>query len=333
MDEDSSGSLPRVRLLQVRGLDARRHREFSRVAFYPLSTRQSSRLTRLFPRHHYISFFQSSSTRLETVKALSTLYADPSNASSLSSFTERFKRRLLQMAFHDIDLSVRTTAIGILNHVDRSGMLDDEKRRQVGLLVFDSEGRVRKAVAGFFEGRWEEERDEMLEEIEGAQRRAKKSSQTSGRKKVVELEDQEVLKTRIGWKCLASMLVRFSHALDDASAPLNDDDESLEDPSARDAAEELKAWVDMAPKGRIGSAVESLWDKVENLRDWEGLVEFLGLDHSTGEDEDEETVDANGWKLDEDEEGCLIQVLVAGLRKVKAQAEKQVSCWFVFCVR
>lgn len=227
------------------------------------------------------------------------------------------------MAFHDIELSVRTTAIGILNHVDRSGMLDDEKRRQVGLLVFDSEGRVRKAVAGFFEGRWEEERDEMLEEIEGAERRKKKSNPAGGRKKkAAEDEDEEVIKARVGWKCLASMFVRFSHALDDASAPI-DADETMDDPSAREAAEELKAWVDMAPKGRIGSAVESLWDKVDKLRDCEGLVDFLGLDHSADDADDEAETD--GWKLDEDEEGCLLQVLVAGLRKVKADAEKKVS--------
>ena len=229
------------------------------------------------------------------------------------------------MAFHDIDLMVRTTAIAILNHVDRSGMLDDEKRRQVGLLVFDSESRVRKAVAGFFDGRWEEERDEMLEEIQGVERRKKKSQPAGGRSKknVDDEEDALVLKARVGWKCLAAMFVRFSHALDDASAPL-DADETMDDPSAREAAEELKAWVEMAPKGRIGSAVESLWDKVDKLRDCEGLVEFLGLDHSAADDTDEDA-ETEGWKLDEDEEGCLIQVLVAGLRKLKADAEKKVS--------
>ena len=192
---------------------------------------------------------------------------------------------------------------------------------------------MRKAVAGFFEGRWEEERDEMMEEIEGAERRAKKKSQSSAggsrkKKAIADEEDEgEALKAKVGWKCLASMLVRFSHALDDASAPI-DEDQTMDDPSARESAEELKSWVDMALKGRIGSAVESLWDKVEKLRHWEGLVEFLGLDHSRGENEDKEDetmADLEGWKLEEDEEGCLIQVLVAGLRKVKVQAEKQVS--------
>lgn len=222
------------------------------------------------------------------------------------------------MAFHDIDLSVRTTAIGLLNHIDRSGMLDDEKRRQVGLLIFDAEARVRKAVAGFFEGRWTEETEEMLEELEGASRKGKNAA-----RKTNEDSDDSTTKERVGWKCLASMLVRFTWALDEASR--EDDDDQVPEPAAREAAEYLKNWAESTTKTRVASAVESLWDKVEGLKDWEGLVKFLSLDHSgEAEDGDGAGVEDEAWKVDEEEEACLIQVLVASLRKTKAEADKKV---------
>jgi cohesin complex subunit SA-1/2 len=262
-----------------------------------------------------LHLLQSAPTRLQTVRALSPLYQNDSNAGGLSSFTERFKKRILQMAFHDTDLSVRTTAISILNYIDRSGMLDDEKRRQVGLLIFDAEFRVRKAVAGFFEGRWKEETEEMLEEMEGVGRKGKKGGQKGGD------VDEETIKERVSWKCLASMLIRFTRALDDARE--GEEDARLPDQAARETAEQLKAWHDMTTKGRVASAVESLWEKVEGLRDWEGLVKFLGLDHS-GESEDGEGGGDEAWKVDEEEEASLIQVLVAGLRKARAEGDKKV---------
>lgn len=226
------------------------------------------------------------------------------------------------MAFHDVELSVRTTAIGILNFVDRSGMLDDERRRQVGLLIFDREDRVRKAVAGFFADRWTEDTEEMLEEMEGAGRKGRK-----GNKKDQAVEDK-IIKERVGWKSLASMLVRFTRALDEANEE-PDEGANYPDRAARETAEELKAWIDMTGKSRIASAVDSLWDKVDGLRNWESLIQFVGLDHSgEGDGTADEVAGDEIWTVDEEEVALLIQVLVAGMRKAKskAEADKKVCC-------
>lgn len=240
------------------------------------------------------------------------------------------------MSFHDVEVSVRTCAIGILSSIDRSGMLDEEKRRQIGLLVFDSEARVRKAVSDFFEGRWNEEIEEKMEAIAGTSRRGRKKAKADD-------EDVEALiKSRVGWKCLAGLLVGYKEALEEAARP-QDAEETMDDPALRNAAEELRNWAETAPKGRIGAAVESLWDQIETLRNWEGLIDFLELDHSAvrvSQDEEEDDADVTGeriedvWKLDEDEEAVLLAVLVAGLRKIKSDTEKKVwvfSFYFLLC--
>lgn len=224
------------------------------------------------------------------------------------------------MAFHDVELSVRTVTIEILGYIDQSGMLEDEQRRQVGLLVFDAEVRIRKAVAAFFDARWQEEKEEMVEEIEASQRRGNPSSDENHGE-----EARNVLNARVGWKALASMLVRFSQALDNASAPSGSQDLSAKEDSR--SLQGLGGGM-IGGVGRIALAVDSLWDKVGPLRDWEGLAEFLCLDHSQKDMQVDENLgreEEDGWKLEEDEEGCLLDVLVAGLKKMKQEADRSVS--------
>ena len=95
-------------------------------------------------------------------------------------------------------------------------------------------------------------------------------------------------------------------------------------------------------KGHTMLVVGALWEKVNFLCDWEGLLilEMLLLDHSvvkTGSsrkrarvngkmNKQEEVVD-EAWRLEEDEESVLLEVLVASLRRAKVEAtgSKKVS--------
>jgi hypothetical protein len=66
--------------------------------------------------------------------------------------------------------------------------------------------------------------------------------------------------------------------------------------------------------GRATAAVEALRSSIEGLADWQELVDYLLLDHSTA--------DSDMWLLAEEEEDFMIQVLIAC---IKASADEDVS--------
>ncbi|KAK9358726.1 STAG domain-containing protein [Lipomyces starkeyi] len=90
------------------------------------------------------------STRHEVVKGLTKLYKDNYFIGGLRQFTERFTSRLVEMATHDVDHSVRIAVIDLLDAIRAVGFLEQEDIDTVCGLVFDTNPRVRKAVVGFF---------------------------------------------------------------------------------------------------------------------------------------------------------------------------------------
>ncbi|KAK9483863.1 STAG domain-containing protein [Lipomyces starkeyi] len=92
----------------------------------------------------------NSSTRHEVVKGLTKLYKDNYFIGGLRQFTERFTSRLVEMATHDVDHSVRIAVIDLLDAIRAVGFLEQEDIDTVCGLVFDTNPRVRKAVVGFF---------------------------------------------------------------------------------------------------------------------------------------------------------------------------------------
>lgn len=246
----------------------------------------------------------STPVRLEAVRALAVVYAQPEYVGSLTHFTERFKPRLLEMAGGDTELSVRTAVIGVLSAIDTSALLEDEERERMCLLLFDAEARVRKAVSGFVAGVWQEVAEERL-------------SAAAGRNK------SEKVKSRAGVKALAMLLVKWSKALDRASEAAEEDSETGEGVPTRRIHLPSSSEIDL--KGRTVLAVEALWDEVDAVNDWECILDVLLLDHSASRDEDldgpdslvesaRNTVDP-AWRLSEVEETVLLEVLVASLRR------------------
>lgn len=235
--------------------------------------------------------------RLEAVRALSAVYAQAEYISGLMNFTARFKPRLLEMAARDTELAVRTAVLGVLGAVDQHGLLEDEEREQMCQLVFDGEVRVRKAVAGFVGGLWNELVEERL----------------AGRKV------GEKGKERAGAKALAMLLVRW-------------DRERVEEEDGSQDGSQRGVTMSTDIKGRTALAVEALWDDVDSASGWEGLLEMLLLDHSAGGgDEDLDAADDSiaasakntvdeAWRLTETEESVLLEVLIASLRRAKALA-------------
>jgi len=263
--------------------------------------------------------------RLEAVKSLHGLYAKSDYIGTLQHFTDRFKGRLVQMATSDLELPVRVAVIQVLAAIDSHSLLEDEQRDELCLLVYDEEPRVRKAVAGFVRGVWEEAVEEGM------------VGRKSGGDKAKEKE-------RIGIKCLAALLVKWGKRAGVGQGLVADDDEDEESPIEESKDKDVARLVNAHHKGRIALAVEALWDEVEAIGDWEALLEHLLLDHSASAEDavngvgpspvaarrrqnaaakkkaaDEEVVD-EAWRLTESEEAALLEVFVAALRKAKEEA-------------
>lgn len=266
---------------------------------------------------------------MEAVKALSGVYEQADYINSLNHFTERFKPRLIEMATGDTELSVRVAVIQVLGAIDGHSLLEDEEREKLCLLVFDEEPKVRKAVSQFVSGVWSEAVEERL----------------AGKGKA-SAKDKE----RAGIKALAMLLVKWGKALDKIvgepdESENGDTGDDIAEGSSRPAArrKEVAALVGLGPRGRTALAVEALWEEVDPVGDWEGLLDVLLLDHSAaGGDESSSNgtrraVNGNSqaresavdevWRLEEVEENVLLEVLVAALRAAKAEVvgSKKVS--------
>ncbi|KAK2460025.1 hypothetical protein APHAL10511_007948 [Amanita phalloides] len=291
----------------------------------------------------------SNHVRLEAVRALSNVYDQADFISSLNHFTERFKSRLIEMATMDVDVSVRVAVIHVLTAIDAYSLFEEEEREKLCLLLFDEEQRVRKAVSGFVRGIWEEAVDER-----SVGKKGKKGWGNKDQEKV-ELKVFAALLVRWG-KTLDKMVGDDS----DSEAPDMDggpeEGEERRSTLLRRQQRQRKELVALTRDvvGRTALVVEALWAELDPVRDWEALLNFLLLDHSAaanGMEEDElperpgasvrrgngrKEVEENGesvesedivavtvdeaWRLEEVEEGILLEVLVAAIRKAKGDA-------------
>lgn len=252
--------------------------------------------------------------RLEAVRALEDAYEQEGYISSLQSFTSRFKTRIIQMATSDVDVSVRVSVIQVLRSIDRHGLLEDDQRGKLCLLIFDEDSRIRKGVSGFVKGVWE---DDVLERVAG--------------KKLPDVE-----KRQAEVKSLASLLVKWGKALDKLTIR-EDNSEDEESPSKRIGG--VASVMDPEKKGRTALAVEALWDEIDPINDWEELLDLLLLDHSAAaEGEGDATLSSssspNGrtvvdaaWRLSEAEEAITLELFTGSIRKAvgEAVAAKKVS--------
>ncbi|CBQ72593.1 related to Nuclear cohesin complex subunit [Sporisorium reilianum SRZ2] len=253
--------------------------------------------------------------RLAAVHAMAGLYTRDNFASSVRNFTELFKGRLVQMATSDVELGVRIATINVLVVIDKHDLLEDEQRDLLATHIFDVEPRIRNAVASFLANLL----DEMVSE--GASELGSLSA--ASKKKGKQAEEQQQEQAKLRFKYLAQLLVKYGHRLD------AQDSEAATASVERGLSDELSVVIDGAKEGRVGLAVEALWDAVEDLQHWRPLIDLLLLDHSAkkaggqrkGNNAAAENAAPTVYRLETEEEAILVEALVAILRKTYASAE------------
>ena len=244
------------------------------------------------------------SVRHEVLKQLGRMFKR--DASQLGHFIDRFRPRLVEIATKDLDVSVRVSAISVIETLRENGMLEPDEIDSVGKLIFDSDLRVRKAAVGFFNACVQDLVETKIEEI--------------GSSEVVEeafgtVEEDDYDSPQESWihiKCLAENLAAYDRQIaEEVGQPI--------------APQGLDAGVDMlqvmTPETRISLAAQVLYERVPEVKNWEALAGFLLYDHTTssktrskkGRSTNEAIVKA-AVAPTEDEEKILLEILAAAAK-------------------
>ncbi|KIW03861.1 uncharacterized protein PV09_05158 [Verruconis gallopava] len=261
-------------------------------------------------------------TRHEVVKALKLLYSDPTKLNGLRTFTERFRERLVDMATMDSDKDVRVEVIQLLDTLREAGFLEPSDIDKVGRCIFEVESKIRKAVTPFLA--------ETINELYTA-----KLGDLGGEESLTEAlpnlgEDDDFESPRLEWIKLKS-IAEVLQGYDAYDADSDGDDLRIQRVGPSDnfinTAEHIEP--------RIALVAESLYEGIEELHEWEILSGLLLYDHSqtppeeqNGVSEDLEVQFKQAFKLTEQEELLLLEVLNASVKMtlthaVEAAADKK----------
>lgn len=240
-------------------------------------------------------------TRSEVIKQLRRLYKDKDKVTGLRTFTERFRARIVEMAVSDAETSVRVSAIELLNVLRDHELLEPDQVDEVGTLIYDADEKIRKAVSGFFAANVNDAYDDKVNELGG------KDSLDEVLPEVSE-DNFEVL--RLEWlrfKCLAENMVVYAR---------DDDVPEYSERNRGDGSLSLRAG---AAESMFTLAAESLFNAIEDIREWQALAGYLLFDHSAGRangvSNDTLSMLKHECVLDEKEERVLLEVVSASVRQ------------------
>ncbi|KAK6065762.1 STAG domain-containing protein [Seiridium cupressi] len=204
----------------------------------------------------------SPATRLEVLRQLGRVLKR--DAEKLAHFIDRFRPRLVEMATKDHDLSVRVAAVGVVDILRASGMLEPEEIDSVCKLLFEAEPRIRRAVVPFFV--------ELIQEVI-----INKIDEIGGNDAIDEVfggeEEADYDSLHKGWvniKALAENLAVYNAQLD------QEQDEIRHGLDV--AADVVNANV---PESRIALATQALFEKMTEISNWPSLAGYLLFDHTT----------------------------------------------------
>lgn len=240
------------------------------------------------------------SVRLAAIKAVNGLLGRDAPSQHVRHFVQIQKKRLIDLAIVDVDMSVRIAAINVLLQLDAHELFDDGEREVLASHIFHVEERIRSAVAGFFSRMLDEEVDEQIEE-------------------------EDIVKIRL--KAFASLIIRLSGRVDQVSG--NGAEEDQQQQVTANNATALGA----NSESRITLIVGTLWETIVELHDWKSIIELLLYDHTskapaTGRKKNKKVADSasssgdnpppnEDLRLTSEEEAVLVEALIAVARKVQ----------------
>lgn len=233
---------------------------------------QLGELCASFPRQYLQSFYfrllggalldPETNVRLHVLRAVHhALLGD--NFELVRSFVNEYRRRLVDIALGDVEMSVRVAAFALLERANAHEMLDAAECSTLAVHVFDVEPRIRVAAAAFLAT-------------------------------LVEADSNVDSQVRR----LVSLLVQYSSQLDTLDEDIPEDVFDAED-------EPLMS----ANLGRIGIALEALWEATPTLRVWAPYFDVL--------------LDDSGGALTSAEEAVAVEAAVATVRLVRNYEAEQ----------
>ena len=227
-------------------------------------------------------------TRAETVKQLLKLYKNKNNVARLRVFTERFRTRVLEMAMQDADLGIRISAIELLDLIRETELLEPDDIDSIGRLIFDSEPRIRKAVAGFFAENINDLYESTLDEFGGHEG----LSEILGEE--VENDFDSPRPTWLKLKCTAETLHSYDSQDEDVTRTRQDVEGNQ-----------------TAADSRLGLAAQNVYEVMPEAREWEVLAGYLLHDFSNRNRRSgaSDVAFKKRCQLNEDEEIFLLELL------------------------
>ncbi|MCJ1394848.1 hypothetical protein MMC18_008887 [Xylographa bjoerkii] len=254
----------------------------------------------------------SAPTRAEVVKQLLRLYKNKDHVGRLRAFTEKFRSRMVEMATQDAEPTIRASVVELLDMMREVGLLEPDDVDTIGKLIFDSEPRVRKAVAGFFAENISDLFESTVEELGGDE----VLDEALG-----ESPEDDYDNPRKSWlklKCLAEVLQSYDS---------NGDRESPAGDTAID-----NGLVPTVLETRYAMAAQSICEGVPEVKEWEIVAGYLLYDHSSTlqshDGDDPQTAFKVRCQLGEKEELLLLEVLNAAVKlriteAIESEADKK----------
>lgn len=230
--------------------------------------------------------------RSEAIKSVNHLYKLEGIAEKLGTFTMRFRTRLEEIAMYDIDTSARVSALDLCHtlYQHNQRFISSSGRDDLLALILTDSSRVRKAAGPLAKT--------VLDQVN-----------IQPAIKQAEASMENINKTWITLKCIASFLVERTSAEQETSEDIERNEHSM-------AMTEEETWdTDVM----INNAVDSLWGHMDALQDYENIADYLSRDHSltqNNEDSMNNSAIASCYRLTEAEESIIVNILTASINLI-----------------
>lgn len=253
----------------------------------------------------------SPATRGEVLKQLHRLYKEKDMLGGLKTFTEKFRARMVEIATTDAETNVRVSGVELLDLLRENGLLEPDDIDAVGRLVFDTDPKVRKAVAAFFSENINDLCNAKIDDLGGME---------TLEEALPEVGEDNYEAPRVEWlkfKSLAESLQSYHQ------------DENIPSQVERSRVDGDLILHLGDGSSRFSLAADVLYDKVDEIKEWQMLAGYLLFDHSPGRAngvaDDPSSQLKHECTLPEKEEMVLLEVLHASVRRTLAQTAEKIA--------